>query len=182
MIASSSPDGAIMENNDSLHAVLEFCEGLPKESHAAGDVLIAEGPRTGRMYILVDGAIEIKRGDTTVAAIDEPGAIFGEMSALLGGNHSATVSAATDATVYRIDDATKFLKGRPEIGFHVAVILARRLQDATTYLADFKQQFGGRSDHFALVDEVLSTLVQRQAARKKSTGSRIPRGGVDPRL
>jgi hypothetical protein len=59
------------------------------------------------------------------------------------------------------------------------VILARRLQDSTTYLADFKRQFGGRSDHFALVDEVLETLVQRQSAKKKPGGSRLK---SDPRL
>lgn len=167
-----------MENDDSLHAVLDFCEGLPKERHARGEVLIAEGPGSGRMFILVEGAVEILRGGETVAAIDEPGAIFGEMSVLLGTGHSADVRAATDVTVYRIEDARAFLKQRPEIGFHVAVILARRLQDSTTYLADFKRQFGGRPDHFALVDEVLQQLVQRQSARK-SGGSRLK---SDPRL
>ena len=44
----------------------------------------------------------------------------------------------------------------------MARILARRLVDATTYLADFKRQFAHRSDHFAMVDEVLDALVQRQ--------------------
>ena len=156
-----------MENDESLHAVLDFCEGLPKERHARGEVLIPEGPGTGRMYILVEGALEVLRGEETVAATDEPGAIFGEMSVLLGTGHSASVRAATDVTVYRIDDARAFLKQRPEIGFHVAVILARRLQDSTIYLADFKRQFGHRNDHFALVDQVLETLVQRQSRRKK---------------
>ena len=115
----------------------------------------------------------------SVAASDEPGAIFGEMSALLGTGHSATVRAATDAKVYRIDDARSFLKQHPEIVFHVAVILARRLQDSTIYLADFKRQFGGRSDHFALVDEVLSALIQRQSKNKAVGGSRLK---SDPRL
>jgi CRP/FNR family cyclic AMP-dependent transcriptional regulator len=169
-----------MESDESLHAVLEYCHGLPEERHKAGDVLISEGPATGRMFILKHGAIEILRGDTTVAAVDEPGAIFGEMAALLGTGHSATVRAATEASLYRIENARAFLKQHPEIVFHVAVILARRLQDSTIYLADFKRQFGGRSDHFALVDEVLDTLIQRQS-KKKTGGSRL-RGGADPRL
>ncbi len=167
-----------MKNEAALHAVLEFCEGLPEEGVKAGDVLLEEGQSTGRMYILREGAIEILRGGETVAAIDEPGAIFGEMSVLLGTGHSADVRAATEVTVYRIEDARAFLKQRPEIGFHVATILARRLQDSTTYLADFKRQFGGRSDHFALVDEVLEQLVQRQSTRKPG-GSRLK---SDPRL
>lgn len=169
-----------MENDDALHAVLDFCNDLPVETHAAGDVLLPEGPATGRMYILVEGAIEIRRGEETVAAIDQPGAIFGEMAALLGGGHTATVRAATEARLYRIEDARSFLKQHPEIVFHVAVILARRLQDSTIYLADFKRQFGGRSDHFALVDEVLDTLVQRQAARKPAGGGSQLKS--DPRL
>lgn len=167
-----------MENDDALHAVLEYCDHLPVEEHAAGDVLIPEGPATGRMYILVEGAIEVLHGDQTVAGIDEPGAIFGEMAALLGTGHSATVRAATAARLHRIENAREFLKDHPEIVFHVAVILARRLQDSTIYLADFKRQFGGRSDHFALVDEVLDTLIQRQSKRRKA-GSQLK---ADPRL
>jgi CRP-like cAMP-binding protein len=165
-----------MENEESLNAVLAHCEGLPEERHAAGDVLIEEGTATGRLFILKEGVIEILREGTTVAAVDEPGAIFGEMSALLGGNHSATVRAATGASLYRIEDARAFLKQRPEIGFHVAVILARKLSDATIYLADFKRQFGGSSDHFPLVDEVLEALVKRQSRRKPSSPGLKRRG------
>jgi CRP-like cAMP-binding protein len=154
-----------MENDDSLHAVLEFCKGLPQEQRKAGDVLIAEGKGSGRMFILAKGVLEILRAGQTVAAIDEPGAIFGEMSALLGGEHSATVRAATDVTVYRIDDARKLLRQHPEIVFHVAVILARRLQDSTIYLTDYKRTFAGNPDHFPLVDEVLEVLIERQETR-----------------
>ncbi len=156
-----------MESDESLHAVLEYCHGLPEEPHKVGDVLISEGPSTGRMFILKHGAIEILHDGTTVAAIDEPGAIFGEMSALLGTDHTATVRAATDASVYRIEGARQFLKQRPEIGFHVAVILARRLSDATVYLSDYKRQFAGNPDHFPLVDEVLEILVQRQSRKSR---------------
>jgi CRP/FNR family transcriptional regulator, cyclic AMP receptor protein len=160
-----------MENDESLHAVLEYCDGLPEERHAAGDVILPEGRGTGRMYILKRGAIEILHEGVTVAAVDEPGAILGEMSALLGTGHTATVRAASDASLYRIDNARQFLKQRPEIGSHVAVILARRLSDATIYLSDYKRQFAGSPDHFPLVDEVLEILVQRQS-KKKSRSAR----------
>jgi CRP/FNR family cyclic AMP-dependent transcriptional regulator len=154
-----------MKNEAALHAVLEFCEGLPEEKHKAGDVLLEEGKSTGRMFILKQGAIEIRRGGTTVAAIDEPGAIFGEMSALLGISHTATVRAATDAVVYRIDDARQLIAKHPEVMLHVAVILARRLQDSTIYLTDYKRTFAGNPDHFPLVDEVLEALIERQTTR-----------------
>ena len=147
--------------------MLEYCQGLPEEERAAGEVLLPEGPGTGRMFILKRGAIEILHDGATVAAIDEPGAIFGEMSALLGTGHTATVRAATDATVYRMENAREFLRQRPEIGFHVAVILARRLSDATIYLSDYKRQYAGRPDHFPLVDEVLEILIQRQSKKSR---------------
>ena len=160
-----------------MRAVLDYCHSLPLERYAPGDVLIAEGPASGRMFILATGAIEVLRGDTQVAEVHEPGAIFGEISAQLGGDHSATVRAASDVTAYRIDDAAAFMRNGSEIVFHVAKILARRLQDATTYLADFKRQFAGRNDHFALVDEVLDALVQRQrpAVAVGSTRTSDPR-------
>jgi CRP/FNR family cyclic AMP-dependent transcriptional regulator len=168
-----------MKNEAALHAVLEFCEGLPEVGVKAGDVLLEEGQSTGRMYILRQGAIEILRGGETVAAIDEPGAIFGEMSALLGVSHTATVRAATDALVYRIDDSRQLMSLHPEIVFHVAVILARRLQDSTIYLTDYKRTFSGNPDHFPLVDEVLDALTERQLARmsakSKLRGPRTPK-------
>lgn len=167
-----------MDVDGSLKAVFAYCDGLPEARFAAGEVMIPEGPSTGLMFILAAGTVEIVRGETPVAEIAEPGAIFGEMAALLQTTHSATVRAASEVTAYRIDDARAFLQNRPEIVFHVACILAGRLNDATAYLADFKRQFSDRSDHFALVDEVMETLVQKQK-RPASGGSQLK---SDPRL
>jgi len=167
-----------MDVGGSLTAVLAHCDGLPESRFAPGEVMIAEGPTSGLMFILTSGTVEILRGETPVAEIADPGAVFGEMAALLETTHSATVRAASEVTVYRIDDARAFLQGRPEIVFHVACILAQRLNDATAYLADFKNQFSDRSDHFALVDEVMETLVQKQ--RRPATGGSQLKS--DPRL
>ena len=168
-----------MESLDtSLQAVLGACARLPQERFAAGAAMISEGPGTRRMFILVSGEVEVLRGDVQVAEIHEPGAIFGEMSALLDIRHSATVRAATDVVAYRIDDAGPFLKKNTEIVFHVARILARRLFDATSYLVDIKQQYSDRADHLGLVDEVLDSLVQRQRPAV-AAGSQLK---SDPRL
>ena len=42
---------------------------------------------------------------------------------------------------------------------------ARRLQDSTIYLTDYKRTFAGNPDHFPLVDEVLEVLIERQETR-----------------
>jgi len=167
-----------MDVGDSLRSILSYCDELPEQRFAAGEVILPEGPSTNRMYILAGGDIEVLRGDTVVAEIHDPGAVFGEMSAFLGADHTATVRAASDVIAFRIDDARAYMQSHPEIVFHVACILAGRLQQATTYLADVKRQFAGHDDHFGMVDEVLEALVQRQRP-KVSVGSELV---SDPRL
>lgn len=162
----------------SMQAVLAFTEDLAKVRYDTGDILITEGPASGLLYILVEGAVEVLRGDVRVSLVDEPGAVFGEISALLGSAHSATVRAIEPSVVHRIEDAESFLQMRPEIVFHVARILARRLIDATTYLADIKHQFADRTDHLGMVDEVLEALVNQQQSAAP-VGSALK---TDPRL
>lgn len=165
-----------MDNDDSMRAVLAYCEGLPVMNFAEGQVLIAEGPASGHMYILIEGEVEVLRGETQVADVSEPGAVFGEMAALLGSAHTATVRAVVPTSAYYIGNAKAVLKARPEMSYHVSTILARRLRDATSYLADIKRQFADRGDHLEMVDKVLDTLSQRQrpavAAGARSRDSR----------
>ena len=151
-----------MTDNRAMADVLAYCDGFPLDKFKAGDVLLAEGPATDRMYILATGEVEVLRGKTQVADIAMSGAIFGEIAALLGGPHTATVRAVNDVTAFRIENARSLLMSHREISFHVSSVLARRLTDATTYLADLKRQFADRSDHLGMVDEVLDALVQRQ--------------------
>ena len=151
-----------MDNDESMRAILAYCEGLPVKSFAEGEVLIAEGPASGHMYILISGEVEVLRGETQVADVSEPGAVFGEMAALLGSAHTATVRAVVPTIAYYVDEAKGVLKTRPEMSYHVSTILARRLRDATSYLADIKRQFADRGDHLEMVDRVLDSLAQRQ--------------------
>jgi len=57
-------------------------------------------------------------------------------------------------------------------------MLAGRLVDATSYLADLKHQYAGRDDHLGMVDAVLESLMQQQG-RQEPAGT--GREG-DPRL
>src|SRR5947207_1982639 len=123
-----------MDYDGSIGAVLAYCDAFLLDKFQPGDVLIPEGPGTDKMYILAVGEVEVLRGDTQVADVAMPGAIFGEIAALLGGPHTATVRAVTEATAFRIENARSLLMAHREISFHVSTILARRLTDATAYL------------------------------------------------
>lgn len=161
-----------------MSSILEHVAAAPLADVAPGTVLLSEGGRSGHLYILADGAVEVLRGNTTVAIVAEPGAIFGEMSVLLDLPHTATVKALSPAKVYAIDDAGSFLRAHPDIAFSLARLLAQRLNAATTYLVDIKRQFAGESTHLGMVGEILESLMHQPDEAVAPGSDREP----DPRM
>lgn len=145
-----------------MGSILDMCRDAPLLELAAGSVLLPEGDTSGHLYVLKSGSIEVLRGETQVAVVEEPGAVFGEMSVLLNRPHAATVRALTPIKVHAFDDAESFLRSNPEIAFHVGSLLAGRLNAATTYLADLKRQFEHQSNHLGMVGKVLDVLIHQQ--------------------
>lgn len=161
-----------------MRAVLDYCaEGL-RRSVAASAILIREGETTGHLFVLIDGRLEVVKGDTVVATLCEPGAIVGEMSALLGQPYTATVRAASDAKVYEFRDPDAFFRSQPEVALLVARMLAQRLNVATTYLADLKRQYAGHGSHLAMVGDVLECMINSPASNVTPGSDRLP----DPRM
>ena len=161
-----------------MRAILDYCAGGPQRELSAGELVISEGGRTGRLYVLVDGQLEVVKGDTVVATVAEPGAIFGEMSILLDQDHTANVRAASKSTIYVIDDANAFMRDRPEVALLVAQLLARRLYVATTYLADIKRQYAGQGNHLAMVGDLLQSMINLAPSTVTPGSDRQP----DPRM
>jgi CRP-like cAMP-binding protein len=161
-----------------MDAVIREVAHLPDTVAAPGDVLIREGDRRGAIFILIDGVVGVFKGDVRVARIRTPGALFGEMSTLLDQPYSATVVAETPVTVKVVADGDAFLASSPVVALHTARILAQRLHDSTTYLADMKAQFGDRSDHFGLVDRIIGALQNQQTETGRAPAERK----ADPRL
>ena len=149
---------------------LDHCRGLPERIFEPGDVLLREGT-PGPLFVLAEGAVEILKGDFRVTVMDEPGAIFGEISALLELPPTATVRALERTRAFVAADGRAFLAARPELPLMIARMLAQRLNSLTGYLADIKRQFEDQKGHLGIVDEVLETLVNEQ-----SSGERITRG------
>ena len=146
--------------------ILDYCEGREARSFEPGSILIEEGDREGKLFVLIEGQVEVLRKETQVSYIDEPGSIFGEMSVLLDMPYSATVKALSAVRAYVIDDGIKFLESQPEIAIHVASLLARRLYYTTSYLVDLQQQAAGKREDLDLVDRILAQLVQKPEAAK----------------
>jgi CRP/FNR family transcriptional regulator, cyclic AMP receptor protein len=142
-----------------MRAILDYCTGATKRGVSVGTVMIHEGGSTGHLYVLVEGRLEVLKGDSVVAVLTEPGAVLGEMSVLLGQPHTATVRAAADSIIYEINDAASFLQEQPGLALLMARLLAQRLNVATTYLADIMHQYAGHGDHLAMVGEILQTMI-----------------------
>ncbi len=153
-----------------MASIIDKCDEARKRRFAAGTVLLDEGKRTGRLHVLASGSVEVLRGETQVAVINDVGAVFGEMSILLNTPHTATVRALTDCETYFYEDAAGFMRSDPEITFGVAQLLAQRLNSATTYLVDLKRQYAGAGNGLAMVSDVLASLVN-QPARDYEPGS-----------
>ena len=98
-----------------MRAILDYCTGRTKRHISAGTLVIREGGKTGHLFVLIDGRLEVFRSDSVVAVLTEPGAVLGEMSVLLDQPHSATVRAASDSVIYEVEHAALFLRDQPEI-------------------------------------------------------------------
>jgi CRP-like cAMP-binding protein len=142
-----------------MHAILDYCTGRVQRNVPAGALIIREGGISGHLYVLIEGRLEVARGDTVVAIISEPGAVLGEMSILLNRPHSATVRAVTDSTVYEFDDGASFLRDQPDVALLIARMLAQRLNVATTYLADLMRQYAGHGTHLEMVGDILQSMI-----------------------
>lgn len=145
-----------------MQAILQHCAGMPKRRFEPGEVLLREGETSGRLYFVIDGAFEVVKGEFQVNVVDEPGAIFGEISVLLGLPHMATVRALSAGEAYVVEDADAFLHANNEINYHLSKMLAQRLHGVTSYLVDLKSQFEDQQSHLGIVDEVLETLIHQQ--------------------
>jgi CRP/FNR family cyclic AMP-dependent transcriptional regulator len=109
---------------------------LPLATYEAGETVFAEGTKTGRLLILKSGAVSIKKENIEFAQVTEPGAVFGELSALLDAPHSADVVALEDSE-FHAADAETLLKDPVALSY-VTVVLARRIDAANQALLQLK--------------------------------------------
>ena len=119
-------------------AVLEVFATLPLATYPAGETVLAAGTTTGRLLILRRGAVTIEKEGTEIAEVTEPGAIFGELSALLNQPHTADVRTLEDSE-FHVGRA-ELLKQDPTILLCVAAILAQRLNVANQALIKLRSE------------------------------------------
>ena len=152
--------------------MLGLAAHLPEVELQPGDAVVREGGGSGALWVLVSGALEVRKGDVVVNTITEPGALVGEISLLLGTDHGATVQATEPSRLRYAEDGAAVLRD-PGITRIVAVGLAKRLNFVTAYLADLKDQYSD-APGLSMVSDVLSRLSQQQVAPVRPGSAREP--------
>ena len=152
--------------------LLHLSAHLPVVEMDPGHVLVHEGEASSAIWILLSGELEVLKGTTVVTGIDQPGAVIGEMAALLGTVATATVTVRTTSRLRCAAHGESFLSD-PAVMSRVAVGLAERLNRITTYLADLKEQYGDVPGT-AMVPEVLNQLMDRRTRTFVSGSVRDP--------
>ena len=143
--STSSLDGAAFE---------KILAALPLVNYSAGEDVLTAGSKSGRLFFLRSGAVAILKDFIEIATVKDPGAVLGELSALLDRTHTADVRASEDLQFYVADAA---LLGKDLIVvLHIARILARRLVAADEGLVELKKQI-----HAGHSPKTLSKLIGR---------------------
>jgi CRP-like cAMP-binding protein len=96
---------------------------------APGDFLFREGEKGDKMYVLLEGEIDIFLGDFVLETAG-PGALLGEMALIDDSPRTANAVAKSPAKVAQIDRPRfHFLvQQTPHFATHVMKILANRLR------------------------------------------------------
>jgi CRP-like cAMP-binding protein len=106
--------------------LFESAENL--EFYPAGSTVFSAGESADKMYVLVDGEIELRKGDVLLNTIGR-GALFGEMALLSKQTRSATAVATIDTRVAPISEK-RFLflvQQTPFFALHVMRVMGERL-------------------------------------------------------
>ena len=126
--------------------LLTLTNAQPTRSLKAGEKLIEAGEAGGELFVLVSGTLAVERDGVEIARIADPGALIGEMSVLLGVDHSATVRALTPVDVRLIEDGIHWLESTPIAALHVATLACQRLDATSAVLVELRKEGEGNRE------------------------------------
>jgi len=158
--------------------ILDFLHDSEERRFAAGEVILEEGGRGGRLLFLVEGEVEVVKDGTQIATTAQPGTVFGVFSVLPNGRDIATVRALQPCVFRVVEDPRALLRESPQVCWHVCETLAHRLAVLAAYLSDVQRQLAG-NDHLGMMSDVLATLLHRQpSTRTRPSESTIRQGEI----
>ena len=115
---------------------------MQRRSYKAGELIFEAEERPSEAYILINGEVEIHRGD--FAAELKRGEVFGE-SALMGHPRMAAAVAKTDCSllVFSREEMEEAIRRDPTQAFEIIDALLARLADVTDQLQAERKKNAG---------------------------------------
>lgn len=127
-------------NSSLIKTLLEGSKQSTENAFEHGDEILKEGQRDDKLYILVEGKVEVVKDAVQIAVVDQKGAVFGEISALIKTPHNATVKALSKCKFYIIPEASRYLEENQKATLAIARMLAERLYMIDAKFAELKKR------------------------------------------
>jgi CRP/FNR family transcriptional regulator, cyclic AMP receptor protein len=108
----------------------------------SGDIVFKEGEKGDLMYVLLEGAVELKmkveRGETVLKIVDTPNDFFGEMALLDERPRSATAIAVKKTKVLAVDGPTfeSMILANGKFALKIIKVLAARIRRSNDQVSD----------------------------------------------
>jgi CRP/FNR family transcriptional regulator, cyclic AMP receptor protein len=116
---------------DTPDHILASVAAIIREMHLdPGTLFIREGDLGDCMYIVVDGQVQVYRGDRSIIELG-PGSSVGELAVLDPEPRAASVRAMSEVLLFRIDKQPfdEVMADRPEIARSVIRALCERIRE-----------------------------------------------------
>jgi len=133
------------------------------QEYKEGEIVLPEGELGKGFCILEQGTLEVIRENRIISEIDMKGAIFGELSEILGMKRDATIRAKSEASVRHVEESiADIVSKNPKVALKLIRTLGRRLyrMNKIATKGDSENQIFKRSDSESdPADQSSSTLV-----------------------
>ncbi len=108
-----------------------------KKTYQAGDLIAKEGEKAITFYLILNGAVEVRKGKKVLAELGR-GQFFGEMAVFDNQPRSADVFATEDTTCILLTSwaLAGVISGSPKIAVQIISELVRRLRESDNALSE----------------------------------------------
>jgi CRP-like cAMP-binding protein len=103
--------------------------GLPLVEFPAGHVLIEEDTAGSAAYVLYEGEVSVTQNFRELATLSHPGAMLGEVAAVMGTERTATVTVTKPSQFFVIENLPDFLHQCSPLALLLMKSMAHRLLD-----------------------------------------------------
>jgi CRP/FNR family cyclic AMP-dependent transcriptional regulator len=112
--------------------ILMFLDDQPR-TYAEGEVIFEEGQSGLEMFIVREGTVVLKRGDSVLEKLG-PGSVFGEMALIDPAPRSASAVAGAPLTVAAVDERMfqQLVQHVPGFALELMRLVVRRLRREMT--------------------------------------------------